>query len=243
MSRSGWARRGGPQVGEELAEVGDLGCRPGGPGGQSPGSGCRCTDQQLAVVLHRRAAARRVDDDRVHAGRLEGLDHPPGERRRLGRRPACSDSAPQQPCPGDDHLAPLGGEHPGGRVVDPGKNTRCTQPVSIPTTAGARLGATRPAAALAVGPLAARGHPGERDLGQQAGGASAAAPCAGSARSALGRGGARQQPQPRGYGNARRRRPRGPRPRRPGRPALRCPAVAGLCGSLLPLRVSSISRS
>ena len=60
----------------------------------------------------------------------------------------------------DDHIAPLGRQHPRGGRVDAGKNTDCTHPVSMPTTArrGPRA-VTRAAAARAAAGLPGRREP------------------------------------------------------------------------------------
>ena len=68
------------ELGQELTEVADPGAergRPASPDG-IPG-------QQAPVLLHRRAAARRVRDDRVDAGLLESGDRPPSRTRRPRR--------------------------------------------------------------------------------------------------------------------------------------------------------------
>jgi len=66
-----------------------------------------------------------------------------------GRRPECSDSAPQHPCPfGMTMSHPSAARTRAVAVLTWGKKTPCTQPVSIPTTArrGPRAG-TRPGSA------------------------------------------------------------------------------------------------
>src|SRR5262249_59071723 len=76
------------QLGEELAQVTHLAAERGGP--RRPVvrlAAVRLATvrgrEEVAVLLHRRATARRVDHDRVHPGLLEGGDGAPGEPGRL----------------------------------------------------------------------------------------------------------------------------------------------------------------
>ena len=77
--------------------------------------------EQPLVLLHRRAAPGRVDDDYVDTSRLERLDGPLCEPGALGGPPGVQRQRPAAPlCARDDHVAPLGGEDPCRRRVDPG---------------------------------------------------------------------------------------------------------------------------
>ena len=97
----------------------------------------RVVGEQLAVLLHRRAAAGRVDHDALDPG---------GARRRrpAGGRSACASasrplwtlSAPQQPCRrGITTSQPSAASTRAVAALTSGKNAPCTQPVSMPTTA------------------------------------------------------------------------------------------------------------
>src|SRR5205823_13893859 len=68
----------GPEVDQELRHVAYFACEPGGPFGPA-----RLVPEQPAVILHRRAAPRSIDDDGIDIDRLERLDQPFGESDRL----------------------------------------------------------------------------------------------------------------------------------------------------------------
>ena len=72
--------------------------------------------EQPPVLLQVRSAAGRVDDDQLDA--LEDVDEPPRAALPSSRRPACTESAPQQPCGRSDDLAAVRGEHASGCRVD-----------------------------------------------------------------------------------------------------------------------------
>ena len=104
------------ELGEELRQVAD-------PRRQRrrPGRHRRLGEvaEQPLVLLHRRPAPGGVDDDRVHLRRLERLDRPRGEPRRLRHPPGVQRQRPAAALLARDHdIAPLGREHPRGRRVD-----------------------------------------------------------------------------------------------------------------------------
>ena len=105
----GTARRPRLQAGQHLRDVAALGGQ--GPGARRVG---RVVPQQAPVFLQRRAAAGRVDHDRVDVGqrRFEGVDEAP--RQRLGfafeagvHHQRAAAALPRR----DHHLAALGREH------------------------------------------------------------------------------------------------------------------------------------
>ena len=103
----------------------------------------RVAGEEFAVLLERRAAAGRVDDDRVDALALEALDQrarealrlvgPPGvQRERAAAALASAARSPRSPRRCSTRIV---------AALTPGKNTRCTQPA---TSATARaLGSVR----------------------------------------------------------------------------------------------------
>ena len=115
--------------------------------------------QQVGVVLHRRPAAGGVDDDGVDAGRSNASIVRAGERASPPPPGRCAaTSAPQQPCAaGMTTSQPSAASTRAVAALTPGKNSRCTQPVSIPTTARRGRRAPRTRSGRRLGPAAACG--------------------------------------------------------------------------------------
>ncbi len=79
----------------------------------------RIVGEQLAVLLHRRSAAGRVDRDPVDAARLERLNQPAREASRLLEASGVQGQRAAAPLPRRrDHVAPFGGQHVDRRGVD-----------------------------------------------------------------------------------------------------------------------------
>src|SRR5216683_3460081 len=107
-------RRGRPQIGQELAEIGDL--RRHRLGSRGP---LGIVAQQVRILLHGRAATRRIDDDHVDAGLLECLDQAAGEGCRLGAPAVVQRQRSAAALAGrDDDITPLAGQHSRRGQVD-----------------------------------------------------------------------------------------------------------------------------
>ena len=82
----------------------------------------RVVAEQVAVLLHGRAAAGRVDHHLVDPGGVEGLDGRPGERLGLGLAAGVQAEGAAAALGGrGDDLAAVGGQDPGGGRVDLGE--------------------------------------------------------------------------------------------------------------------------
>jgi len=102
-----------PELGEELAEVGDLGGHFRGPRGPR-----RIAVKQVSVLLHRRAAAGRVDHDRVNVRPIEGVDQAAGESGGLNPSAVVQRQRAAATLAGrDDDVAALARKHPRGGGV------------------------------------------------------------------------------------------------------------------------------
>ena len=145
---SGAAARGGSPLGEHLVHVAHPRAERGGALGP-----LRVVGEQVAVLLHRRAAAGHVGDDVVDVEALERRRSSRRARASAGSsRPACSSSAPQH-CwsRGTSTSQPSAASTRTVAALTRWKNTSCTQPVSS---------ATRPRRVADRGGV--HGQPGER---------------------------------------------------------------------------------
>ena len=171
-------------------------CRPVGEASAS-------VAEQPPVLLHRRSAPRRVDNDRVHAGRLERGDRLLGEPDGLLRATGVQRQRAAAPLPArNDHVASLGRQHPRGGGVDPreehrlhaaGQHADHRAPVPSAGTRSGKRPAGKPGKrARAAGRPRRRGRPALAVRPR----VSAAVPARWASAQ---RGG--QRPQPAGYGN------------------------------------------
>ena len=107
-------RRLGRELAEDLRDV---------PAFSTEGSGagrpCRIVAEEVSILLHGRAAAGGVDDDRVHLGGFKDGDHAAGEASGLIFQARVDhESAAAWLGARDNHLAAFRGEDADGRLVD-----------------------------------------------------------------------------------------------------------------------------